>query len=36
MKIKVKEIKSQDNNLQVVFKDFYELGRQTARKVYGK
>lgn len=36
MKIKVVEVKNQDNDLQVVFKDFYEMGRQAALKVYGE
>lgn len=35
MKIKVKEIRNQDNDLTVVFADFYEMGREAARKVYG-
>lgn len=35
MKIKVKEIRNQDNDLTVVFTDFYEMGREAARKVYG-
>lgn len=36
MKIKVQEIKNLDNELTVVFKEFYALGRETAEKVYGK
>ena len=35
MKIKVTEIENLDNELQVVFRDFYEMGKQAARKVYG-
>ncbi len=36
MKIEVKEVKNLDNDLTVVFKEFYELGRQAAKKVYGR
>lgn len=35
MKIKVKEVRNLDNDLIVVFKDYYEMGREAARKVYG-
>lgn len=35
MKIKVEEIVNQDNDLQVVFQDFYKMGQDAARKVYG-
>jgi len=36
MKIEVKEVKNLDNDLTVVFKEFYELGMQAAEKVYGR
>ena len=36
MKIEVKEVKNLDNDLTVVFKEFYELGSHAAEKVYGR
>lgn len=35
MKIEVKEVRNLDNDLMVVFKDYYEMGQDLARKVYG-
>lgn len=35
MKIKVTEVRNLDNDLTVVFKDYFEMGRDAALKAWG-